>query len=285
MLAALDDLQPPLHNARLSGGTSGLDDFELPSLDALLEAYPNLADLPPPEDVTASDESGTSQVPIRAGATFMELLPKLSAHKGQTLCTKGDVGMASGLQAAAELPRAVQIDSRPCAIPGHREAAQPASSGDSTHSAGQRLQGASARCPSPCCAHPLPTPPAPEHSPGRTGDLDGEAARASSGTPSGTEESQRGAQKRQRDSQSGADSGEEASASGMPDSEDTDEAKRAVRMQRNRESAQQSRARKKMQLDELEGRCTHLQTQNTQLTGGWPLSAREQTLAAEASFF
>lgn len=36
-------------------------------------------------------------------------------------------------------------------------------------------------------------------------------------------------------------------------------------MQRNRESAQQSRQRKRMQMDEVEQRCEHLKQQNSQL--------------------
>ena len=46
-----------------------------------------------------------------------------------------------------------------------------------------------------------------------------------------------------------------------------DEQKRQARMQRNRESAMQSRQRRKMQLEELERRNAELQTQNTHLTG------------------
>jgi hypothetical protein len=40
-------------------------------------------------------------------------------------------------------------------------------------------------------------------------------------------------------------------------------------MQRNRESAMQSRQRKKMQMDELERRNKELETQNAHLTGAF----------------
>ncbi|KAK9804121.1 hypothetical protein WJX73_001080 [Symbiochloris irregularis] len=48
---------------------------------------------------------------------------------------------------------------------------------------------------------------------------------------------------------------------------DTEEAKRLARMQRNRESAHNSRQRKKLQTHELDRRCQELQTLNTHLTG------------------
>lgn len=48
---------------------------------------------------------------------------------------------------------------------------------------------------------------------------------------------------------------------------DSEEVKRAARMQRNRESAHYSRQRKKMQTNELERRCQELQAHNTHLMG------------------
>lgn len=48
---------------------------------------------------------------------------------------------------------------------------------------------------------------------------------------------------------------------------DGEEERRVARMMRNRESAQMSRQRKKMHADEVERRCTELQTHNSQLAG------------------
>ncbi|KAK9832201.1 hypothetical protein WJX74_002645 [Apatococcus lobatus] len=52
-----------------------------------------------------------------------------------------------------------------------------------------------------------------------------------------------------------------------PGQPEEDDAKREERMQRNRESAHQSRQRKKMQVEELSQRCDGLQQQNTYLSG------------------
>ena len=58
---------------------------------------------------------------------------------------------------------------------------------------------------------------------------------------------------------------------GSADEAPDEERKRQARMARNRESAQQSRARKKMQMDELERRNAELQAHNTHLSGVQPL--------------
>ena len=54
-------------------------------------------------------------------------------------------------------------------------------------------------------------------------------------------------------------------------------------MQRNRESAMQSRQRRKMQLEELERRNTELQTQNAHLTGVSPLLLHVDSFAVICS--
>lgn len=55
-------------------------------------------------------------------------------------------------------------------------------------------------------------------------------------------------------------------------------------MQRNRESAMQSRQRRKMQLEELERRNAELQTQNTHLTGRFPLLLHVDSLSVLGPF-
>ena len=57
------------------------------------------------------------------------------------------------------------------------------------------------------------------------------------------------------------------SRAGSAEDEPSEERKRQARMARNRESAQQSRARKKMQVDELERRNAELQAHNAHLSG------------------
>ncbi|KAL0037098.1 hypothetical protein WJX79_000251 [Trebouxia sp. C0005] len=54
-------------------------------------------------------------------------------------------------------------------------------------------------------------------------------------------------------------------SSGQSAAGDDEEQKRMARMQRNRESAHQSRQRKRMQMDEVEQRCEQLKQQNSQL--------------------
>lgn len=54
-------------------------------------------------------------------------------------------------------------------------------------------------------------------------------------------------------------------SSGQGAAGDDEEQKRMARMQRNRESAHQSRQRKRMQMDEVEQRCEQLKQQNSQL--------------------
>ena len=61
-------------------------------------------------------------------------------------------------------------------------------------------------------------------------------------------------------------------------------AKREARMQRNRESAQLSRQRKKTQTGALERQCQELQTHNTHLTGRPRQAAMPSTVHAGRRF-
>ncbi|CAL8470217.1 g9759 [Coccomyxa elongata] len=232
-----------------------LDDFELPSLDELLQILPE------------SSDDGVSE------AVLTKPLGSFCDHSSP--CSHTSVGTPAGdLAGVMSMPGQLnrppsggkgvsapmaKISTVPVTSPGNScstdYTTQPAVGAPAKHSRSQVEKPTSSNDSNMC-----------GESPQSSADKDGchKRRRMEDGDAGSSEDQEDGGT-----CSPGPDRQQiEGSRAGSPaGNDDEEEQKRQARMQRNRESAMQSRQRRKMQLEELERRNAELQTQNTHLTG------------------
>ncbi|BDA44244.1 probable bZIP transcription factor 28 [Coccomyxa sp. Obi] len=239
----------------LPEGMDILDDFELPSLDELLQILPENSD------------DGVSE------AVVSEPLGSFCGHSSP--CSHTSVGTPAG-----DLAGVMSTPAQLC---------KPPSGGKGSRNPMADISTAPVISPGNSCSTDYTTQPA-VGAPAKHSRIQTEKPTSSNdsnlcGESPQSSTDKDGCHKRRRMEDGDAGSSEdqedggtcspgpgrpqnEGSRAGSPTGNDgEEEQKRQARMQRNRESAMQSRQRRKMQLEELERRNAELQTQNTHLTG------------------
>lgn len=242
------------------GSASAIQDLDLPELDDLLQD-PFWQDLAVPSCLPgAACEPGCQCAPPAQPVRRQgrKVAKKQARQADQVLSSWTNISSSPASSDSSSPGRDTQQPAQALSQPQPQQAAEyPSSSHDSCHrpqSPAEALQDTSCTSQAPTVPHPLPVQQShPQYMP-QAQYVPQAPAPFQPSTPLPAFQFTEGRQ------HAAAGSADESNL-------DSEEAKKAARMQRNRESAHYSRQRKKMQSGELEKRCQDLQAHNTHLTG------------------